>query len=104
MRLRETAFTVACCCFLSACSGASPGDEAGGTTAIAQDWVTWKAKGHRLFAHHPHFPRHREGHHAHRHGASCGVRELVAGGEQTCVLTHDDRVRCWGWNEAGDLG
>lgn len=32
---------------------------------------------------------------------SPGAREIAAGGDHTCIVTYDDRVRCWG---EGDLG
>jgi len=32
------------------------------------------------------------------------ARQVVAGGGQTCLLTEDGAVRCWGYNETGQLG
>eukprot|EP00439_Symbiodinium_sp_Y106_P023598 s3671_g2.t2 len=33
-----------------------------------------------------------------------GVRDVACGGYHTCVLLDDDSIRCWGANDAGQLG
>jgi alpha-tubulin suppressor-like RCC1 family protein len=35
---------------------------------------------------------------------AAGVKELAAGAEHTCALLEDATVRCWGRNDAGQLG
>jgi cysteine-rich repeat protein len=37
-------------------------------------------------------------------GASLGVKSVWAGANQTCVVLTDESVRCWGWNDRGQLG
>lgn len=32
------------------------------------------------------------------------VKDIVAGGNHTCVITNSDKVRCWGLNSSGQLG
>ena len=32
------------------------------------------------------------------------VKDIVAGGNHTCVITNNDKVRCWGLNNSGQLG
>jgi alpha-tubulin suppressor-like RCC1 family protein len=32
------------------------------------------------------------------------VVQVVAGGDETCALLTGGRVRCWGWNQEGELG
>jgi len=33
-----------------------------------------------------------------------GVKEITAGGNHACALLRDGSVKCWGWNENGQLG
>ena len=35
---------------------------------------------------------------------SLGVRQVTAGRGHTCVVLEDDSTRCWGLNDAGQLG
>lgn len=38
------------------------------------------------------------------HGSVTGISRIVAGGNHTCALTGEGRVRCWGANTYGQLG
>ncbi len=37
-------------------------------------------------------------------GLSSGVLQVAPGWRHTCALRADGGVRCWGWNEDGELG
>jgi alpha-tubulin suppressor-like RCC1 family protein len=37
-------------------------------------------------------------------GLSSGVRYVISGSEQNCARLDDDTIRCWGRNDAGQLG
>ncbi|HZI07795.1 MAG TPA: RTX toxin, partial [Archangium sp.] len=37
-------------------------------------------------------------------GTGITAKEVVAGGNHTCVITNQDNVRCWGLNSSGQLG
>ena len=38
------------------------------------------------------------------HAAANGIKRIVAGDAHTCVLTGEDKVRCWGYGQYGQLG
>jgi hypothetical protein len=37
-------------------------------------------------------------------GLARGVAAIAAGGSHTCALTRARRLKCWGWNENGQIG
>ena len=37
-------------------------------------------------------------------GGTLGARALAAGGDHTCALLEDGRIKCWGLNQHGELG
>lgn len=37
-------------------------------------------------------------------GLNSDVISIAAGGDHACVLTERGEVKCWGWNESGQIG